>query len=143
MAVSVLDTSAILAAFKAERGHQEVRRVLRNAREQPEVEVHIPFMALMEVEYQFLREMTRRDVDYWLSVAMSWPVDVVESNPGWRGEAARIKARGKISLADSWVVALALINDAEVLHKDPEFDSVLGLKALRLPYDRDLAGRGA
>jgi predicted nucleic acid-binding protein len=56
---------------------------------------------------------------------------------------ARIKAWGRISLADAWVAALALLNDAELVHKDPEFDSVLGLRALKLPYDRDDAGRGA
>jgi predicted nucleic acid-binding protein len=142
MAVYVLDTSAILAAFKAERGHEEVRRVLRDAREQRDIEVYIPFMALMEIQYQFLREMTPRDVDYWLSVAMSWPIGVVESNPIWREEAAHVKARGKISLADSWVASLALLQNAELLHKDPEFDGVEGLKAIRLPYDRDNAGRG-
>jgi hypothetical protein len=36
------------------------------------------------------------------------------------------------------MAALAVLEDAELVHKDPEFDAVPGLRAVRLPYDRDL-----
>jgi len=135
MAAYVLDTSAILASFKAEEGFEEVRRVLREAEEGDDALVYVPFVAIMEVEYQFLRAMSARDAEYWLNVALSWPVQVVESSPAWRHEASLVKVPGKISLADAWVASLALLLDAELVHKDPEFDAVDGLKALRLPYD--------
>jgi predicted nucleic acid-binding protein len=135
MAVYVLDTSAVLAAFKGEPGHEQVREVLEVAEAQKATEIFVPFLALMEVEYQFLRAMPPKDVDHWINVTLSWPIEVVESTPGWRGAAAAIKALGKVSLADAWVAALALLKDAELIHKDPEFDAVVGLKHLRLPYD--------
>jgi predicted nucleic acid-binding protein len=142
MAVYVLDTSAILASFKGEPGHEEVRRVLTDAGARSDTTVYLPFIALMEVEYQFIRVMSEREVDYWTNLAMSWPVRLVESTAEWRRMAALVKSPGKLSLADAWVASLALLNDAELVHKDPEFDTVSGLKALRLPYDREAAGGG-
>jgi predicted nucleic acid-binding protein len=140
MANFVLDTSAILAAFRGEPGNEEVRRVLRAAEASGDTTIYVPFVALMEVEYQFLREMSEDDTEYWLNVALNWPIRVLESTPEWRHKAAQVKAPGKVSLADAWVAALALDLDAELVHKDPEFDRVDGLKALRLPYDRDAGG---
>jgi predicted nucleic acid-binding protein len=69
----------------------------------------------------------------------AWPVESVESYLSWRRAAARVKAQGKVSFAAAWVAALALLRDAELVHKDPEFDAVTGLKTLRLPYDREAA----
>ena len=139
MAVYVLDTSAVLAMLRSEPGIEEVERLLEQAKEQPDVNsILLPFIALMEVEYQFWREMPERRVNYWTNVALGWPVVLRESTPEWRRAAALVKSRGRISLADSWVTALALLHDAELVHKDPEFDEVPGLKAIRLPYDRDL-----
>ena len=136
MADYVLDTSAILAGFRGEAGHEDVERVLRAAEADGDTRVYVPFIALMEVEYQFLREMSADDTEYWMGVALNWPIHVVESTPEWRHEAAVVKARGRVSLTDAWIAALALTLDAELIHKDPEFDSVDGLKAQRLPYDR-------
>jgi predicted nucleic acid-binding protein len=136
MAVYVLDASAILAAFKGEPGHEAVRAVLEAAELETDTAVFVPFVALMEVEYQFLRSMPLRDVEHWINVALNWPIEVVESTSEWRSAAAAVKAVDRVSLADAWVASLALLREAELLHKDPEFDSVAGLKHLRLPYDR-------
>jgi predicted nucleic acid-binding protein len=139
MAVYVLDTSAVLAMLQFEPGYEEVERLLEQAKERPDVDrILLPFVALMEVEYRYWREIPERRVNYWANVALSWPVVLHESTPEWRRAAALVKSRGRISLADSWVAALALLNDAELVHKDPEFDAVPGLKAMRLPYDRDI-----
>ena len=54
---------------------------------------------------------------------------VVESDPDWRSAAAGVKSRGRISIADAWVASLALMRDAKLVHKDPEFDAVEELKA--------------
>ena len=137
MANYVLDTSAILALFKSEPGHEAVTDILRRAEDEPTDHVYVPFLALMEVEYQFIRDMTEDRVQYWLNVALNWPIEVVESTPEWRHRAAAVKAPGHVSLADSWVAALALIHDADLVHKDPEFENVPNLKHLKLPYDRD------
>ena len=59
-------------------------------------------------------------------------VSVIESNPGWGVLAADVKSRGGLSLADAWIASLALMHDAELVHKDPEFDRVEGLRSFRL-----------
>ena len=45
-----------------------------------------------------------------------------------------LKASHRISFADSWVAALALENDATLVHKDPELEQIPDLKQLVLPY---------
>jgi predicted nucleic acid-binding protein len=142
MALYALDTSAVLAYVRGEPGQDEVEATLLDAKSQDEL-LLVPFIAMMEVEYILLREMEPEDVDRNLARIEALPIDIVESSPAWRKLAAYVKARGKVSFADAWVAALALLRDVTLIHKDPEFDAVPGLKALRLPYDRDLAGSGA
>ena len=137
MADYVLDTSAILAVLHGEDGYESVEEILRGAAVDEAVTVRIPFLALMEVEYQLLRELSMNDAEHWLNLVVSWPVHVVESFLEWRHIAAAVKSQGKLSLADAWMAALALLNDATLVHKDPEFDLVEGPQVLRLPYDRD------
>jgi predicted nucleic acid-binding protein len=94
----------------------------------------VPFIVPMEVEYTSLRQESREIVDRWLGEIDDWPAAIVESNPRWRRMAAYVKTGFRLSLADAWVAALALLEDAVLVHKDPEFDAVAGLRHLRLPY---------
>lgn len=96
--------------------------------------VLLPFIVAMEVEYISLRYENRATVDQWIEELESWPVEIVESSRRWRRMAAYVKSTVRLSLADAWVAALALLEDAELVHKDPEFDAVPGLKHMRLPY---------
>ena len=48
-------------------------------------------------------------------------------------KAAEIKARYPVSLADAWIAAAALLERAELVHKDPEFEAI-DLPQLYLPY---------
>jgi predicted nucleic acid-binding protein len=132
----VLDTSAILSALLQEDGADEVRRILNSARDEEPVLVLVPFIALMETEYQLLRRLNLLEAQETLLLVEEWPIQIEESNSQWRHEAARVKAAGRLSLADAWVASLAILRDSELVHKDPEFDRVQGLRALRLPYKR-------
>ncbi len=140
MAVYTLDTSAVLAVLKRERDYEKVADLLRSARARDDVRILVPFVALMEVQYKLLQEIPESDVAYWLNVVRAWPIEVIESSPDWGSEAARVKAMSHVSLADAWVASLALIEDAELLHKDPEFEDVAGLRMIKLTYDRDARG---
>lgn len=131
MAGYVLDTTAVIAIILREEGAGTVRDAIYS----PD-NVRLPFLVLMEVEYKLL-QVKPEAVNEALSLIGSWPVLQVESYYRWRREAAQVKANAKLSFADAWVASLALLNDADLIHKDPEFDGVPGLKALRLPYDRD------
>jgi predicted nucleic acid-binding protein len=133
LAVYTIDTSGVSCMMRREPGYEVVRDLVRGATSSGD-RIVVPFMVLMEVEYTSLREEPRRVVDEWLEDIEDWPATIVESNREWRRRAAQIKSTYRLSLADAWVAALALMEDAELVHKDPEFDAVNGLKHLRLPY---------
>jgi len=124
----VLDTSALMTIVYQEDGAERVWEVIWS--QQP---VRVPFLAIMEVHYRLLRD--RPDLlDDTLLMIGDWPVETVESSRAWREVAATVKARGKLSVVDAWAAALALMEDAELVHKDPEFENVPDLKMLTLTY---------
>ena len=123
----VLDTSALVSYFNDEPEAGQVEVVLR----QPD-ELMIPFMTMMELRYVLLRAYSVSHVDQIIETLRSCGASIVESSPVWGIQAAEIKARGGLSLADAWIAALALMHNAELVHKDPEFDRVEGLRSLRL-----------
>ncbi len=47
-----------------------------------------------------------------------------------------LRGRHKLSTPDAIIAVQAMAADAELVHKDPEFESVPGLKQKRLPYKR-------
>jgi predicted nucleic acid-binding protein len=47
--------------------------------------------------------------------------------------AAEVKSRDGLSVADAWIASSALLHDAELVHKDSEFDAVQGLRSYHLP----------
>jgi predicted nucleic acid-binding protein len=125
----VLDTSALLALFRGEDGARQVIEVLESGSS-----LYLPFMALMEFEYMTERERGLEEMYEAVRLIHAWSATLIESNPEWRMAASRLKAKAGLSLADAWNASLALLLDAELVHKDPEFDQVDGLRCLRLPY---------
>lgn len=92
----------------------------------------LPFLALMEVEYILLRRVQPERVAAALSMLENWPATIVESNAAWRRQAALVKASDGLSLADAWMAALAMLSNAQLVHKDPEFDNIAGLRSAKL-----------
>jgi predicted nucleic acid-binding protein len=130
----VLDTSALLALFEYEEGALQVLEIVQNAGKEGQPRVYLPFMSCMELEYVALQRFGNPRAEEALRMVRAWPLERRESHPEWASQAARIKARARLSTADAWNAALALMLDAELVHKDPEFDQVPGLKHRRLPY---------
>ncbi|MBI2885615.1 MAG: PIN domain-containing protein [Chloroflexi bacterium] len=129
----VLGTSAIMAFLQDEPDSGRVEWLVDQARADTEVFIAVPFVALMEVEYRLIRlGQSQHRVEAVLADLQSWPITIYESNETWRRQAAWVKATNRLSLADAWIASLALVLDAELVHKDPEMDPVPGLKALRL-----------
>jgi predicted nucleic acid-binding protein len=129
----VLDTSAILTILHEEPGTQTVLNLLEDARSKSVI-IYLPFMTLMELEYQSLRRFGPGETQRVLNLVGAWPVEIEHSTEGWCHEAAAIKATAPVSVADAWICGLARWLDAELVHKDPEYDAVPDLQALRLPY---------
>jgi ribonuclease VapC len=145
MPVYVLDTSALLTVLNDEEGADAVLGILAAARREEEsseaTTVHLPFMALMELEYLTLRVLGQEETQKVITTVKAWPVELRESTEGWRSEAAMVKATTSLSVADAWICGLARLLRAELVHpgahkvhKDPEYEAVGGLRSLGLPY---------
>ena len=120
----VLDTSAVMRLLLDQPGADEVQRILEG--DEP---VALPFIALMEVRYVLLRQLPAEQVDQLVTLLRASPVEVPESDPAWGYVAAQVKSRGGLSVADAWMAALALLRNATLVHRDPEFEGVSGLQA--------------
>jgi len=133
MTTFVLDTSAILTVLNQEEVKEELVSLLDTAKQQQAM-IFLPFMALMELEYLLLRKISPEETDYLLTLVRAWPIQVSESSEEWRHKAAQVKARTPLSVAGAWIASLALLREAELVHKDPEYDQVPNLLMLKLPY---------
>lgn len=123
----VLDTSALVSLFLDRPSAEQVEALFNG-----EDELLLPFMTLMELRYILARLPPPERAGDIIQTLLATRAKVLESTPEWGVGAAQVKARGGLSLADAWIAALALLHDAELVHHDPEYDSVEGLKALRL-----------
>lgn len=122
-AVRVLDTSALLALRGNERGADHVEGILDAARK-GRGQVLLSFMTRMELLYTIERaegEAAARDA---LRLVDSFPVEWVTCEPEILQAAATLKARGGLSVADSWIAATAAVRNAILVHRDPEFASL-------------------
>lgn len=124
----VLDSSAVMAILNAEPEGPNALAALQRVRD--DGRILMPSVVLMEIEYLLLRKHSAIDTDRYMSAISTWPAEVMETFESWRRQAARVKAAGNISVVDAWVAALALLADGEVLHKDPQFDGVQGLRTI-------------
>lgn len=141
----MLDTSALLSLVQRGPGWERVLEVLGSGvggevhEPAPEASasapppVYLPFMSLMETDYQLRRRRGPYEADRMLRMIRAWPVELVESSERWRREAARIKADYSLSVADAWIAALAIQRAARLVHRDPEYDAIPELVSERLP----------
>jgi len=133
MPAFVLDTSAVLTILNREDGLDAVLTLLDKAKDRQDV-LYIPFIALMELEYLLLRRVSHEETMAILTLVRAWPVHVPESTEEWRHQAAMVKSQTSLSVADAWIASLALLNHAELVHKDPEYEQVPDLPMVKLPY---------
>jgi predicted nucleic acid-binding protein len=129
----VLDTSAVLTVLNDEEGTEGVLSLLESSGS-GKASVYLPFMTLMELEYLNLRQHSRDVTQRVLNVVKAWPVELKHSTDEWRHRAAHVKATSPVSVTDAWICSLAQLLDAELVHKDPEYDEVSNLRARKLPY---------
>lgn len=124
----VLDTSALMAIILEESEADEAEAAVRLSLRRGD-SILMPFVVATELEYLLARKFGD-SMELYLTRLQAWPADVVESNESWRHETARVKAAGNVSFADAWVAALGLLRDSPVLHKDPQFERISGLKTI-------------
>ena len=116
----VLDTSAILALRGNEPGAGRVETILRGVPAR-RCRVLVSFMTRMEILYRVAADEGEERAADALRLLDATGVEWVSCEPAILMEAARIKTRGGLSVADAWIAATAVVRDAVLVHKDPEF----------------------
>ena len=117
-----LDTSAILTLRDDEPGAERVAMLL----EGPDP-CFSCFITRMEVLYRVWKDEGERSGRLAYEQLQSLPIQWVDQTEPLLLEASRIKALHRLSVADAWIAAAALLGRATLLHKDPEFEAITEL----------------
>lgn len=126
----LLDSSALLTFLEDEEGADKIEYILRN-------EKHIcPFIVLLEVYYITLRNKGIEMADKRYSLLKNlnseflWQIDEPTLMT-----AGKFKGQYHLSLADSIIAAFAKMNNAILVHKNPEYECLKQeVKQHILPY---------
>ena len=117
-----LDTSAILTLRDDEPGAERVAMLL----EGPDP-CFACFMTRMEVLYRVWKDEGERSGRLAYEQLQSLPIQWVDQTEPLLLEASRIKALHRLSVADAWIAAAALLSRATLLHQDPGFEAITEL----------------
>ena len=122
MSAFCLDTSAILTLRDDEPGAERVAMLLDG----PDP-CFACFVTRMEVLYRVWKDEGERTGRLAYEQLQSLPIQWVDQTEPLLLEASRIKALHRLSVADAWIAAAALLSRATLLHKDPEFEAITEL----------------
>jgi predicted nucleic acid-binding protein len=129
----LLDTSALLTLRDDEPGAARVGELLHDAQSGGPL-CYACFITLMEVFYRVWKDEGEAAGREAYADCLALPIRWVHESPELLERAAAVKATHPLSVADAWIAAAALELDATLVHKDPEFERLPGLKEERLPY---------
>jgi predicted nucleic acid-binding protein len=116
----LLDTSALLALRGGEIGAEEVENLLRSA-EKGDCLALASFMTRMELLYIIRRVEGDEAARHALRLIDTFKMTWITCDPEILDLAAQLKAEGGLSIADCWIAATAIVNNATLIHRDPEF----------------------
>ncbi len=119
----VLDAQALLAFFGREPGYEKVEAVLIHALEKGS-DLLMASVNFGEVYYVVLRRDGPEKAEEIAKAIQTLPIEVVDVDIGMAKEAARFKAKYKISYADCFAAALAKVRKGEIITGDREFKAV-------------------
>jgi len=119
----ILDTSAILALRSDEAGAEVVEELLRQA-EKTKRPLLASFMTRMELLYLIWRHEGELAARRAIGMIDTFNIKWIDCESEILDQAAMLKGRGGISVADSWIAATAIIRDATLIHKDPELRKI-------------------
>ncbi len=133
--VSWLDSSAVLALFLAEPGFEIVRATLAEAA-RGKCEVRVAQISLTEIANSVCRDYDEATAREDIRLLKELAVQIEAPTDQQCVEAGLLRRSVKLSTADAIIAIQAMAAGAELVHKDPEFEPVIGLKQRPLPYKR-------
>jgi predicted nucleic acid-binding protein len=115
----ILDACALLALFDDEKGADIVEGLLDQAKNN-EITITMNAANFIEVYYDRIRKLGTKQADAVIqNIYDTFPITFIETlNPDIVREAARFKAEGKMSFADTILVATAVCTNATVVTCD-------------------------
>ncbi len=123
------DTSAILTMMDNEEGADLVENILRTKK------IIFPAIVLFEVYYKTIQYQGLEAAQLRYATLKSIKANhISELTEPVLLKGGEIKAVHQISLADSIIVAHAIIYNATLVHKDPEFEIITIVDQKKLPY---------
>ena len=130
----VLDSSSFLTLFENEEGTEIVQELLARAKDGG-VSIFVCYATFTEVFYITFREQGEEEARKRVDLMSRLAITRVESSEGFGLIAGKLKATHRLSFADAWIAATAILYDSTLVHKDPEFEQLEGeVKVLKLPY---------
>lgn len=135
--IYVLDACAMVAFLRDEPGADNVVVVLTNARD-GKCKVYMNVINLVEVYYDIYRTVGKVNADEQIDMIKKLPIVIqTEITDKIFAEAGRLKASYKISLADSFALAQAIVSGGELLTSDHhEFDVIEAKEDIRFLWIR-------
>ena len=115
----ILDACALLALFNDEAGADIVDGLLNQAKNN-EINLTMNAANLIEVYYDRIRVAGQEKADTIIqNIYDNFPISIIETiNPAIVREASRLKASGKMSFADTILVATAHYNGSTIVTCD-------------------------
>ncbi len=131
MAAFVLDTFAVVAFFRAEKGANEIEKLLIDAL----TGIHQLYLCSYnagEIYYAIWRKDGKAIADACRTKLLQFQITIIEADLQLTFEAAAIKAISKLSYADAHAAALTLHLNATLLTGDKEFNNLKGIKGFKV-----------
>jgi len=126
----VFDTSALLTLWNDEEGADLVDNILRSG-----TPICVSFMSYMEGRYRLWKTGGRAESDEFGKYLELLPLRRINITDAIFEKSIEIKATKNLSVCGSWIAATAVVEDAVLVHKDPEFEQLKTIVKLKaLPY---------
>lgn len=109
----ILDTSAVIAQLANEPGANKMARIKSQS--------YLPFIALSELYYVIWNKNGRAEADRYYGIVKGWGMPILQPNERIILNAGRFKALYRIGIADSYIAAFALDNNAYLVTKDRDY----------------------
>ncbi len=119
----VLDAHALLAYLEREPGYEKVKAAFLEAVETGR-NLLMTSVNFGEVYYIVTRECGQQKADEIEKIVNTLPIEIVDADVPLTREAAKLKAKHKVSCADCYAAALTKTRKGELLTGDKEFESL-------------------
>jgi ribonuclease VapC len=126
----VLDSYAIIAYLKKEKGAEQVRDLLHGAK-RGNVVLYLHEINLGEIQYIIQRERGEEESERLVAWLRACPISFVGLDGDILSQAAKIKAVYPLSYADAFAVATTIFKKSQLLTGDPEMQSLEEKIAIR------------